>query len=92
MDCGPTCLRMIASYYTKSYSIQKLREISSINKDGQPSLLVGQGKKLYSKFKKTFLAGFRYHIGDDRWETSTGLLKGISGIGLVLLKSQGGNL
>ena len=34
MDCGPTCLRMIASYYGKSYSIQKLREISSINKDG----------------------------------------------------------
>ncbi|MFW5700795.1 MAG: cysteine peptidase family C39 domain-containing protein, partial [Cyclobacteriaceae bacterium] len=22
MDCGPTCLRMIARYYGKSYSLQ----------------------------------------------------------------------
>ena len=47
MDCGPTCLRMIASYYTKSYSIKKLREISSINKDVQPSILAGQGDTVF---------------------------------------------
>lgn len=26
MDCGPSCLRMIAKYYGKSYSLQNLRE------------------------------------------------------------------
>lgn len=25
-DCGPSCLRMIAKYYGRSYSIQYLRE------------------------------------------------------------------
>ena len=34
MDCGPTCLRMIAKYYGKNFSLQTLREISKINKDG----------------------------------------------------------
>ncbi len=33
-DCGPTCLRMIAKYYGKSYSLQGLREKCFINKDG----------------------------------------------------------
>ena len=28
MDCGPTCLRMIAKYYGKNYSLQTLRERS----------------------------------------------------------------
>ncbi|RGD26738.1 MULTISPECIES: cysteine peptidase family C39 domain-containing protein, partial [Parabacteroides] len=26
MDCGPTCLRMIARFYGRVYSIQNLRE------------------------------------------------------------------
>ena len=26
MDCGPSCLRMIAKYYGRSYSLQNLRE------------------------------------------------------------------
>ncbi len=34
MDCGPTCLRMIARFYGKNFSLQKLRDISGINKDG----------------------------------------------------------
>jgi ATP-binding cassette subfamily B protein len=34
MDCGPTCLRMIARYYGKNFSLQRLREISGYNKDG----------------------------------------------------------
>lgn len=34
MDCGPTCLRMIASYYGKNYSLEKLRLSSHINKEG----------------------------------------------------------
>jgi len=34
MDCGPTCLRMIAKYYGKFYSLQTLRDRSGINRDG----------------------------------------------------------
>lgn len=34
MDCGPTCLRMIAKYYGKSYSLQTLRARSFISREG----------------------------------------------------------
>ena len=33
-DCGPTCLRIIAKYYGKSYSLQTLRERSFITRTG----------------------------------------------------------
>jgi ATP-binding cassette subfamily B protein len=34
MDCGPTCLRMIAKHYGKNYSLQALREKSYIGREG----------------------------------------------------------
>lgn len=34
MDCGPTCLRMIAKHYGRNYSIQHLRNQSQINREG----------------------------------------------------------
>ncbi|HNQ69541.1 MAG TPA: peptidase domain-containing ABC transporter [Bacteroidales bacterium] len=34
MDCGATCLRMIAKYYGKSYSSQTLRQRSYITREG----------------------------------------------------------
>lgn len=34
MDCGPTCLRMVAKHYGKNFSLQRLRDISGINKEG----------------------------------------------------------
>lgn len=34
MDCGPTCLRMIAKHYGKEYSIAELRKKSFINREG----------------------------------------------------------
>lgn len=34
MDCGPTCLRMIAKYYGCSYSLQSLRERAFITREG----------------------------------------------------------
>lgn len=34
MDCGPACLRMIAKFYGKSFSLQTLRERSFISRDG----------------------------------------------------------
>lgn len=34
MDCGPTCLRMIAKCYGRSFSVQYLREKSFITREG----------------------------------------------------------
>ena len=34
MDCGPSCVRMIAKYYGKNYSLQTLRERSFITREG----------------------------------------------------------
>lgn len=34
MDCGPTCLRIVAKYYGRNYTVQRLREISGINRLG----------------------------------------------------------
>ena len=34
MDCGPSCLRMIAAFYGKTYSLQKLRNLSHISREG----------------------------------------------------------
>jgi len=34
MDCGPTCLRMIAAFYGKTFSLQTLRVRSSVTREG----------------------------------------------------------
>lgn len=34
MDCGPTCLRMVAKFYGKSYSLQNLRDRCHITREG----------------------------------------------------------
>ncbi len=34
MDCGPTCLRMIAKYYGRSVSLQQLRNASGYSREG----------------------------------------------------------
>jgi ATP-binding cassette subfamily B protein len=34
MDCGPTCLRMVAKYYGRTYSLQQLRGLADIGREG----------------------------------------------------------
>ena len=34
MDCGPTCLRMVAKYHGRHYSMDTLRQKSGINREG----------------------------------------------------------
>lgn len=34
MDCGPTCLRMIASFYGKHYPLYQLRELCNLTREG----------------------------------------------------------
>ena len=34
IDCGPTCLRMVAKHYGRHFTAQSLRERAEIGKDG----------------------------------------------------------
>jgi len=34
MDCGPSCLRMIARYYGRSFSLQQVRELTYTSREG----------------------------------------------------------
>lgn len=34
MDCGPTCLRIVARYYGRRYTLQELRDRSFLNRQG----------------------------------------------------------
>ena len=34
MDCGPTCLRMVAAFHGKCYSLERLREKSFLTREG----------------------------------------------------------
>jgi ATP-binding cassette subfamily B protein len=34
MDCGPSCLRMIAGYYGRSYSLQQVRSLTYSSREG----------------------------------------------------------
>jgi ATP-binding cassette, subfamily B, bacterial len=42
MDCGPTCLRMVAKYYGKTFSLQTLRTKSEISREGVSLLGIAQ--------------------------------------------------
>jgi len=45
MDCGPTCLRMIAKHYGRTYSIQTLREKSFITREGVSMLGISEASE-----------------------------------------------
>ena len=34
MDCGPTCLRMVAKHYNKNIKLEQLRQVSGFSKEG----------------------------------------------------------
>jgi ABC-type bacteriocin/lantibiotic exporter with double-glycine peptidase domain len=34
MDCGPTCLRIVAAHYGRSFSLQKLRNLAGFSIEG----------------------------------------------------------
>ncbi len=42
MDCGPTCLRMVAAFYGKRYSLSTLRDRSYITREGVSLLGISQ--------------------------------------------------
>lgn len=47
MDCGPTCIKMIASYYGKIFSIDKLRIASQYSKDGVSLLGIAEAAEKF---------------------------------------------
>ena len=42
MDCGPTCLRMVAKHYGRHFTAQSLRERAEIGKDGASLLGIAE--------------------------------------------------
>jgi len=45
MDCGPSCLRMIAQHYGKRFSLQTLRNKSHITREGVSMLGISDAAK-----------------------------------------------
>lgn len=46
MDCGPTCLRMIAKHYGRHYTAQTLRERSQISREGVSMLGISEAAEM----------------------------------------------
>lgn len=42
MDCGPACIRMIAKYYGKNFSLQTLRAMSGVGREGATLLNISR--------------------------------------------------
>ena len=55
MDCGPTCLRMLAKHYKRNISLQYLRDKTQIGKEGINLLDVCEAAEA---------VGFFYFAGD----------------------------
>lgn len=47
MDCGPSCLRMVAKFYGKNYTLQALRSKAFITKSGvsMPGLALSEASE-----------------------------------------------
>ena len=60
MDCGPTCLRMVARFYGQHYSLEALREKTFMGK---------QGTSLLSLSEAAEQLGFRTEAVATDWDT-----------------------
>nr|WP_241159050.1 MULTISPECIES: cysteine peptidase family C39 domain-containing protein [unclassified Bacteroides] len=58
MDCDPSCLRMIAKYYGKTYSLQTFRARSFITREGVSMLGISDAEESI---------GFRTSEGVSLW-------------------------
>ena len=43
MDCGAACLQMITKYHGKFFSLDYLRELTYVNRDGVSLLAISDG-------------------------------------------------
>lgn len=60
MDCGPTCLRMIARSFGKNYTLQNLRELCSVNREGVSLLGIADAAEMIGL--RTTAARINYDI------------------------------
>lgn len=78
VDCGPSCLRMIARYYGKKYEVHQLREYCYANKNGVPLLGVNDAaeqigfrctgvKSSFSKFAEKAIFPCIVHWREDHF-------------------------
>ena len=63
-DCGPTCLRMIAKYYGKSYSLQTLRKHSFITREGVSMLGISDAAEFIGFRTSGIKVSFQQLVGD----------------------------
>lgn len=45
MDCGPICLRMVATYYGRNFSLQRLRSLSGFFREGVSLLGIAEASE-----------------------------------------------
>ncbi|GHU80332.1 ABC transporter ATP-binding protein [Bacteroidia bacterium] len=64
MDCGPTCLRIIAKYYGRSYTLQTLREKSFITREGVSMLGVSDAAESIGFHTIGVRIGFEQLVND----------------------------
>lgn len=64
MDCGPTCLRMVAKYYGKHIAVQKLREWAEIGKNGVNMLGMSEAAEAVGFRTKAVKISYRMLVND----------------------------
>lgn len=60
MDCGPACLRMVAKYYDKIYSLQYLRDKCYVSREGASLLGLREAAVSIGMLAKCVLASLDY--------------------------------
>jgi ATP-binding cassette, subfamily B, bacterial len=66
MDCGPACLRMIAKYYGKSYSLQYLRDQSYVTREGASLLGLRDAAASIGMTAKCVLVSLEYLVSEAK--------------------------
>jgi ATP-binding cassette subfamily B protein len=64
MDCGPTCLRMIANYYGKKFTLENLRSKSFITREGVSMLGISEAAESINLRTLAVQLSFRQLIED----------------------------
>lgn len=64
MDCGPTCLRMIAKHYGREYSLQYLRDKSYVSREGASLLGLRDAAGAIGMKATCVLASFGYLLSE----------------------------
>ncbi len=63
MDCGPTCIRMVAKHYGRQYNTNTLRRIAGYNKQGVSLLGISEtAEKIGFRVENFFENIFNVHV------------------------------